>query len=216
MGLCPDGAAPHSAVAAADAPTWTRAKALRTVALRSVVATFGIGMMVQIGFLTQQVTMISPSLGASGTSATVSATAIAALLGRLALARFADRINERATAAAVLIVAAIALAMLALLPVPAVFVVGSAIFGLTVGNVTTLSPIIVRREFGAASFGAVFGIASSGIQLVAALGPSFYGLLHDAVGSYRVPLLLAAALDILAGAIVMVGDRRPADLSTRG
>jgi MFS family permease len=196
---------PDSAVAAAGAPTWTRAKALRTFALRSVVATFGIGMMVQIGFLTHQVTLISPSLGASGTSATVSATAIAALLGRLVLARFADQINERTTTAAVLALAAAALTMLALRPVPAVLVGGSILFGLTVGNVTTLSPIIVRREFGAASFGAIFGIASSGIQLVTALGPGFYGLLHDACGGYRVPLLLAAALDILASAIILVG-----------
>ncbi len=64
---------------------------------------FGIGMMMQIGFLTHQVTLLSPILGASGTAATVSATAIAALAGRLMLARFADQINERKTAFAVLV-----------------------------------------------------------------------------------------------------------------
>jgi cyanate permease len=192
-------------VAAAGAPTWTRAKALRTFALRSVVATVGTGMMVQIGFLTHQVTLISRLLGASGASAMVSATAIAALLGRLVLARSGDQINQQTTTAAVLALAAARLTTLALLPVPAVFVGGSVLFGLTVGNVTTLSPIIVRREFGAASFGAIFGIASSGIQLVTTLGPSFYGLLHDAFGGYRVPLLLAAALDILASTIILIG-----------
>jgi MFS family permease len=205
IGLFPDGVVSDSVVVEASAPAWTRAGALRTCALRSVVATFGIGMMVQIGFLTHQVTLISPSLGASGTSATVSATAIAALFGRLVLVRFADQINERAVTAAVLVLAGAALTLLALLPVPAVLVGGSILFGLTVGNVTTLSPIIVRREFGAASFGAIFGIASCGIQFVTALGPGFYGLLHDAFGGYRVPLLLAAALDVLAGAIVLVG-----------
>src|SRR4051812_11231173 len=116
-------------------------------------------MMVQIGFLTHQVAMISPSLGAAGTSATVSATAIAALVGRLVLARFADQINERTTAAAVLmILAAGTFCLLALWPVPAVLVGGSVLFGLTVGNVTTLSPMMVRREFGAISFGRIFGI----------------------------------------------------------
>ena len=64
-------------------------------------------------------------------------------------------------------------------------VAGSVLMGMTIGNVTTLAPIIVRREFGAASFGAVYGIASCVIQLATALGPSFYGLLHDAFGGYR-------------------------------
>jgi cyanate permease len=81
--------------------------------------------------------------------------------------------------------------------------------GLTVGNVTTLQPIIVRREFGAASFGAVFGVASCGIQLVTALGPGFYGVLHDVCRGYRVPLLLAAALDVVAAITIVFGRPRP-------
>ena len=64
-------------------------------------------MMMQIGFLTHQVTLLSPILGTSGTAATVSATAIAALVGRLVLARLADQINERRTAFAVLVLAAV-------------------------------------------------------------------------------------------------------------
>lgn len=204
MGLFPDGELAGSMPTTVQAPSWTPVKAMRTSALRSVVATFGIGMMVQVGFLTHQVTLIArQSLSTSTVSVTVSATAVAALLGRLALARVADQIDQRMTAAAVLLLAAAALSMLALFPVPAVLIGASVVFGLTVGNVTTLSPIIVRREFGAASFGAVFGVASCGIQLATALGPSFYGLLHDVFGSYRPPLLLAAILDILAAVIVL-------------
>jgi cyanate permease len=56
--------------------------------------------------------------------------------------------------------------------------------------------------------GAIFGTASAGIQLAAALGPSFYGLLHDAFGSYRPALLIAAALDLLAAVVVTLGRSR--------
>jgi MFS family permease len=212
MGLFPDGAEMESAVAMASEPKWSRRDALRTSALRGVMLCFAIGMMMQIGFLTHQVTLLSPILGTSGTATTVSATAIAALAGRLVLARFADRINERKTACAVLVLAAASFVIMALFRAPAALVGGSVVFGLTIGNLTTLSPIIVRREFGAASFGAIFGIASCGIQLGTALGPSFYGLLHDASGGYRLPLLLAAAMDLLAGIIIAVAarnDERP-------
>lgn len=148
------------------------------------------------------------SVGPTAVSMTVSATAVAALLGRLALARFADQIDARVTTAAVLLIAAGSLGAMALFPYPSILVGASIVVGLTVGNVTTLSPIIVRREFGAQEFGTVFGIASCGIQLIAALGPSFYGLLYDVFGSYRPALMIAAVLDIAAAIIAIVGHRK--------
>lgn len=121
------------------------------------------------------------------------------------LARFADQMSARTTAAVMMTVAAASLVAMALWSVPAMLVPGSVLMGMTIGNVTTLAPIIVRREFGAASFGAVYGIASCIIQLATALGPSFYGLLHDAFGGYRVPLLLAATVDVGAALVVLAG-----------
>lgn len=210
MGLLPDGLPAGDKVTVAVAVPWTRVTALRTTALRSVMVTFGIGMMVQIGFLTHQVTLLAHSLSTTAVSMTVSATAVAALGGRLALARFADQIDVRLTASAVLLLAAAAFGVMALFPVPIVLIGTSVVFGLTVGNVTTLSPIIVRREFGAPAFGPIFGVASCGIQLVTALGPTFYGVLQDAFGSYRYALIIAAALDVVAAAVVAAGNVRPA------
>jgi cyanate permease len=91
--------------------------------------------------------------------------------------------DPRVTTAVVLLIAAGSLSALGLYPVPCVLIGASIVFGLTVGNATTLSPIIVRREFGAQAFGLVFGVASCGIQLATTLGPSLYGFLHDAFGS---------------------------------
>ncbi len=209
MNLLADGRALSDRVAPVRDHGWTRGDALRTGALRSVTAGFAIGMMVQVGFLTSQVTLIAPKLGIADTAATVSATAGAALLGRLALAGFADRIDLRRTAGVALALAATALGLLGLAPPPTVVVGACVIFGLTAGNVTTLAPLIVRREFGAGAFGRVFGVASCGIQLGLAMGPTFYGSLHDAFGSYRAPLVTAAALDIVAAGIVVSGRRTP-------
>jgi cyanate permease len=114
------------------------------------------------------------------------------------------------TAAAALLVAAGSLGAMALFPFPSILVGASMTVGLTVGNVTTLSPIIVRREFGAREFGTIFGVASCGIQLMTALGPSFYGLLYDGFGSYGPALMIAAVLDIAAAMIAILGHRKPA------
>jgi MFS family permease len=208
IGLFPDGASGPIAVRQEAVAPQTGMAALRTWSLRGLVFSFGAGMMVQIGFLTHQVTLLSQTLTMARVSTTVSATAVAALLGRLVLVRFADQIDARLTAASALLLAAASLSMLALSPAPAILIGASILFGLTVGNVTTLQPIIVRREFGTESFGAVFGVASCGIQLVTALGPGFYGVLHDACGGYRVPLLIAAVLDIVAAVIVVASRRK--------
>lgn len=207
LGLLPDGAAVAAPSTTARPAGWTRREALGTWALQSVMLAFGLAMLVQVGFITHQVTLLSSALGVMGVSLAASGAALAALLGRLMLVRFADQISPRATASAMMALAAVSLLVQGLFPTPAVLVVGSLVMGLTIGNVTTLSPIIVRREFGAATFGAVFGVASCGIQLAAALGPSVYGLLHDAFGGYRLPLVLAAALDLVAAAVVLFRTR---------
>jgi predicted MFS family arabinose efflux permease len=208
MGLSPDGLPRAPDSEPRDRPNWNRVDALRTSALQTTMIAFGLGMAVQIGLLTHQVTLLGQSLRTDAVAATISATAIAALVGRLGLAKFADRLDARVTSSVVLTMAAGSFCVLGASDNPVVLVGASILFGLTVGNVTTLSPIIVRREFGAAAFGPVFGVASCAIQLVTAIGPGFYGVLHDWSGSYREPLLVAAAIDVIAAIVILRGRRR--------
>jgi MFS family permease len=209
LGLQPDGAAQSGHTLLVEQRRWTRRDALRTAMFWSVVLAFGFGLMVQIGFISHHVSLVAPVAGTAGASAAVSGAAIAAFLGRLALARYSDRIDVRLTSGAVLLLAASALCIMALVPTAAALLTASVVFGLTIGNVTTLSPLVVRREFGAASFGTVYGLASTCIGLISGLGPSFYGLLHDISGGYRLPLLIAAAIDLFSAVAVRLGDRVP-------
>ncbi len=208
MGLSPDGLPRAQDNQPPHCSKWSRADALRTSALQTTMIAFGLGMCVQIGLLTHQVTLLAQSLPTDAVAATISATAISALVGRLGLAKFADRVDARATSSVVLTMAAISFCALVAADNPVALIGASILFGLTVGNVTTLSPIIVRREFGAAAFGPVFGVASCAIQLVTALGPGFYGLLHDLSGSYREPLLVAAAMDVIAAIVILRGRQK--------
>jgi len=87
-------------------------------------------------------------------------------------------------------------------------IVGVLLFGLNVGNLTTLPALIVRREFGAASFGKVFGITGTFMQLLNACGPALFGLLHDSTGGYQVPILIAAIV-MLAGSLLITYGQWP-------
>ncbi|GAA5235507.1 MFS transporter [Verticiella sediminum] len=209
IGQFPDGAAAPPDTHASQAVPWRLGSALATRQFRSHVVAFGLGLMVQIGFLSHHVPIAIPVLGAGGAAVAVSAAAIAAFVGRLLLARYADRIDVRKAGAGVLLLAAAALVGMALFPSPWALMALSIVYGLTVGNVTTLAPMIIRREFGAASFGAVFGLAATLNQLAMSLGPSLFGGLRDAFGSYGPGLLLCSVLNVAAAAVIVWGGRLP-------
>jgi predicted MFS family arabinose efflux permease len=134
----------------------------------------------------------------------VTGAALLAFIGRLILARFADRLDVRVIACAVLIQAGIATSIAALFPeAPWAIVTAVLMYGMTAGNTTTLPPIIVRREFGAVSFGIVFGVCATLMQIMSAMGPAFFGLMRDASGSYQLPLALATAMNFFAALVVM-------------
>ena len=210
LGLYPDGLPSAKFASGNDTATWTRKTALQTKELRTVILAFGLALMVQIGFLTHQVSMLLPVVGQQVTGLCVMAAAFSAFVARMLLARFSDHMNVRVIAAGVLVQAALSILLVCCLPTtPWALMTGVVLYGMTAGNVTTLPPIIVRREFGALSFGVVFGICAMFMQLVSALGPGFFGLLFDLSGSYRLPLAIAVLMNIAAALmIVQVGSPR--------
>ena len=209
IGLLPDGEEHSLHVTRRDEPRWSRRGAMTTRQFRTQTVAFALGLMVQVGFLSHHVPMMAPTLGDYGASIAVSSAALAAFVGRIALARFADRIDVRLTAGGVLLLAAVSLAVMSVVTTPAGLIVTSVCYGLTTGNVTTLSPLIARREFGAASFGAVYGVAAALVAFSMAFGPALYGLLRDTFGGYGQALIIAALLDVIAGLVVVWGGRQP-------
>ena len=209
MGLLPDGETASTGGTQKAEAIWSRRGAMATRHFNSQLVSFALSLMVQIGFLSHHVSLVAPTLGDHGASIAVSAAALAAFVGRIALARFADRVDLRWTTCGVLLVAAASLAAMAVTSSPAGLMLTSVCYGLTIGNLTTLSPIIARREFGAASFGAVFGVAASAIAVASAFGPGLFGILRDTFHSYGPALIIAALLNLIAAVIIVWGGRKP-------
>ena len=206
MGLWPDGMAPETRQTPIDEQQWTRAQALKTFALRSTIITFGLALMVQLGFLSQQVKLLQTEISPTLTGLTILASGSLAFAGRVVLARIADQVNIRVAGAVVLVLAAIGLLVAALSHTALWLIVGVLLFGLNVGNLTTLPALIVRREFGAASFGKVFGVTGTFMQLLNACGPALFGLLHDSTGGYKAPILLAAVVMLFGSLLITYGQ----------
>jgi MFS family permease len=209
IGLRPDGDEFVPGNAPKIEPAWSRKGAMSTRQFHSLTAAFALGMMVQVGFLSSHVSLVAPISGNYGASIAVSSAALAAFIGRVALAQFADRIDLRLTTAAVMLLAAASLAAMAVSSTPTGLLLTSISYGLTIGNLTTLSPIISRREFGAASFGATYSVAAAIISFATAFGPGLFGVLRDFLGSYGPGLIVAAFLNLIAAVIIIWGGRKP-------
>lgn len=179
----------------------------RSILLWSAAAAIALGLSMQIGFITHHVTLAQPLIGTEGAGFLVSAAGGSAFIGRLILARIVDGVAVRKLACLVMIAQSVALLSLALWPTVPVLIGASLVYGYGIGHITTLGPIIVRREFGAAAFGATYGAAATVIQLTTFFGPAIFGMLRDSFGGYGPGLAIASGVTLAACLILFVGGR---------
>jgi MFS family permease len=209
LGLGPDGD-PCSAERTATAPDrdHRRGDAVRTWRFWSVSAPFALGLVAQVGVLTHLVALVTPTLGAGGAASVVSATTASAVIGRLATGLFIDRANRRLVSSGTLAVQIAGVALLALAPASGAVYAGCALFGLGVGNLTTLPALILAAEWPRARFSALVGMVVGINQLTFAFGPSLVGVIRDWTGSYGPALLMCAGLQAIAAALIVLGPGR--------
>ena len=152
--------------------------------------------------------LVAPALGTGGAARAISATTAAALIGRLATGLVVDCLDRRLVASATLAVQAAALWLLSGTPRPAGLYAGCALFGLGVGNLTTLPGLILAVEWPRERFSALVALAVGINQLTFAFGPSLVGLIRDWRGSYGPALMVCIALQAVAAVVVAFGPRR--------
>src|SRR4029077_5301081 len=176
--------------------------ALRTWRFWSVSVPFALGLAAQVGVLTHLVAVVAPMLGSGGSARAMSATTAAAVVGRLVTGVVVDRLNRRLVTSATLVIQIAGLALLAWAPSSVTVYTGCALFGLGVGNLTTLPGLILAVEWPREQFSALVGLVVGIHQFTFAFGPSLVGVLRDWSGTYGLPLMACAALQVLAAVLI--------------
>jgi cyanate permease len=210
LGLGPDGdpaLPPRRAAPTSGAAHWRRA-ALRTWRFWSVSAPFALGLAAQVGVLTHLVALVAPVLGPIGAGRAVSAATAAAVLGRLGTGLVVDRLSRRGVASATLCIQMAGLALLAWAPSVAVLYAGCALFGLGVGNLTTLPGLVLAVEWPRERFSSLVGLVVGINQFTFAFGPSLVGVVRDTAGGYPTALVVCMGLEALAAGLVLLGPGR--------
>lgn len=185
----------------------TRRHALRSGAFWTITGPFAFALFVQVGFIVHQFSLIEAAAGAGTASFAVGLTAVAAVVGRLALGTVIDRVDQRLASALSLLAQAVALGIIATATNGAILVAASGLFGLSVGNLITLPSVIVHREFRPEAFAVLVALSTAIGQFVYAFGPGALGWLRDVSGGYGLPLVLCVAIDLAAAAVLLRGGR---------
>ena len=169
-------------------------------------------MLAQISFIAHQAAFLVPTLGLKEAGWVVSVTALSALVGRFSVGLVIDRIDRRGATSANLAVQIAGMIVLLQTSSVSGLYLGCILFGFGVGNLITLPGLIVQQEFPRRDFARAVSLNVAITQLVAAVGPSILGVLHDLSGDYRTSLIACLVLQAAAALLVLVRPgRRPID-----
>lgn len=207
LGLGPDGdpGPPPASRPRAEPEGVSRRQSLRTWRFWSVSAPFALGLAAQVGVLTHLIALVTPALGAGGAARAAGTTAAAALLGRLATGVVIDRLNPRRVTATTLVVQIGGLALLGSRSSATAAYAGCVLFGLGVGNLTTLPSLVLGAEWPRERFSKLVSLVVGINQLTFAFGPSLVGVIRDWTGGYGPALAACATLQALAAMLILLG-----------
>lgn len=169
----------------------------------TMVLPIAVAVMAQVGFIIHQVSFLEPLIGRSAAGLAVTIMAAMAVIGRLSLGLFVDRLDPRLACAASMTSQAAALVVLLQSTTPTMLLLCCAVYGFSIGNMITFPPLIIQREVGAGAFAAAMGLGTSISGVISAFGPGIVGLVRSFTGSYTTAFALCVGLDLVAAGIVL-------------
>lgn len=192
---------------AAKQPERSRWRLLRSRGFWTISAPFALAMLAQVGFIVHQIALLEPAMGRSLAGFAVALTTTMAVIGRLCLGLVIDRLDPRLATAGSLVTQAAALLAIIQTADTGVLFIACAVYGFSIGNLITLPPLMIHREFEPATFGTVLGLSTAVAGIIGAFGPALLGLVRGATGGYAAALFLCLALKLVSAAIVVLRPR---------
>ena len=187
--------------------------AVRGRYFRLVTAAFVLLMLSQVGGIAHLFSLGLERVGAAAAGTAVSVLAACSVAGRLLGGVLVTRLPMRAFTLANIVGQAGGLLLLSQATSATSLWVGAAVFGLTVGNLLMLQPLLLADAFGLRSYGRIFAASQGLTTLGVAAGPAAVGALHDLTGGYQSALWAVAAISLFATTVfLLAGSPGPGKL----
>jgi len=210
MGLLPDGKTPDQGKVempltddTQDNAGWNLSSVLRTKTFWLIVGALGLAFLGAGSVLAHLI----PFLQDNGVSHQLASTILALTIGVSVVSRviagyIVDRVPIRYVVTFCFLFQVAGLALLLIVGSMTVVWAFVIVFGLAIGGMFALEPLLVSRYFGLTSFGAIYG----GVWIFATLGfaggPPLAGYIFDATESYELAFIIFIAATLLAMVLI--------------
>jgi MFS family permease len=200
VGLLPDGDPAPVSGAAVPFDGTPFDDAVRSRFFVALTAGYVLVMLAQVGGIAHLFNVVSERADEDVAAAAVSLLAGASIVARLVGGVLVGRLPIRWITLALMLGQGTALAAMARSEGSTALLVAAGAFGVTVGNLLMLHPLLLAEAFGMRDYGRIYSISQLVMMLGVASGPLMVGAVHDALDGYRVALLLAGSASAVGAA----------------
>jgi MFS family permease len=159
----------------------------------------------QVGGIQQLVKLVEDRTDPRTAQFAVTAIAATSVIARLAGGRMVLRMPMVRFTLALAVLQAVSLLVLGVTDTTWVLFVAIIMFGVTIGNLLMLHPLLIAERFGVRDYPRIFGRSQLIAVIGTAGGPFLIGALHDVAGSYTMPYAVAALCSLAAAVVFSFG-----------
>ena len=193
-GFAPDG---ERLVVGSEAPTptgSTYSDALSTRFYRAVTYGYVLVLGSQVGGIQQLVKLVEDRTDEQTAQFSITALAATSVIARLVGGRLVVWMPMMRFTVSVAAIQTLALIGVGLSQSTALIFASIVLFGMTIGNLLMMQPLLIAERFGVLDYPRIFGRSQAVTIVGVAGGPLLIGWLFDVFGSYKIPYVSAAVL----------------------
>jgi len=198
LGLQPDGAPeppPGIESVSLAGATFVQAKASRFFRLLSL--TYALVFLAQVGGLAHLFNLVTERVDKGAAAVGLSTMAFASVAGRLTGGLLVTRVPIKTMTSFLIVVQAIALGMIAFSSSQVSLVASAAVFGVSIGNLLMLQPLLLAETFGVKEYSRIYSYNQLFGTIGVASGPFIIGFVHD-LSNYRSAFVIGAVVNVVA------------------
>ena len=160
----------------------------------------------QVGGIQQMVKLVEERTDPATARFSITVVAATSVVARLVGGRVAQHVPILGFTAALAVLQAVAMLALGLSHATLAIFASIMVFGLTIGNILMLQPLLIAERFGVVNYAQIYSRSQFVTMIGVAGGPLLLGWLYDVTGGYRISYAVAALLSLIgAGVLTLAG-----------
>jgi MFS family permease len=196
LGLKPDGESTSDTVVAETSIEFRAALRHPFFWLLSLAYLFV--MLAQVGGIAHQYGLLSERVTTEQSRYLIALLPLFSIVGRLAGGWILDMVVTKTFTLCMMVLQAVSLGLVSIAENVWLLGIGLALFGVTVGNLLMLQPLIIAEVYGLKDYSRLYSWSNLLTMFGVAGGPVLIGLLFVTTGSYQLPYLVVAVMGFMA------------------